>query len=55
MALDSGTISLEKTIAVGGTGAKGHGADTAAVVLPAHSNNFFDFHVLGLLAKPYTL
>lgn len=54
MALDNGIISLEKTIAVGGTGAKGRGADTAVVVLPAHSNNFFDFHVLEFLAKPFT-
>jgi hypothetical protein len=54
MALDSGAIPLEKTIAVGGTGAKGHGADTAAVVLPSYSNTFFDFHILELLAKPYT-
>jgi hypothetical protein len=54
MALDSGEISPGKTIVIGGTGAKGRGADTAAVVLPAYSNNFFDFHILELLAKPYT-
>lgn len=52
MALDGGAIPLEKTIAVGGTGAKGRGADTAVVVLPAHTNNFFDFRVLEIIAKP---
>lgn len=40
MALDGGTIPLDKTIAVGGTGAKGGGADTAIVVLPSHTNIF---------------
>ncbi|WP_440951015.1 pyruvate kinase alpha/beta domain-containing protein [Methanosphaerula subterraneus] len=54
MALDGGGITQEKTIVVGGTGATGRGADTALVVLPAHTNNFFDLHVLELLAKPYT-
>lgn len=54
MALDGGAISLEKTIVVGGTGATGRGADTALVVLPAYTNNFFDFHILEILAKPYT-
>jgi hypothetical protein len=53
MALDGGAIPLDKTIAVGGTGAKGRGADTAAVVLPSHTNNFFDFRVLEIIAKPF--
>ncbi|HEY9207390.1 MAG TPA: hypothetical protein VIO58_15880 [Candidatus Methanoperedens sp.] len=53
MALDGGAIPLDKTIAVGGTGAKGRGADTAVVVLPAHTNNFFDFRVLEIIAKPF--
>jgi len=53
MALDGGAISLDKTIAVGGTGAKGRGADTAVVVLPSHTNNFFDFRVLEIIAKPF--
>ncbi|MBU4221937.1 MAG: hypothetical protein KKA10_09990 [Euryarchaeota archaeon] len=53
MALDGGAIPLGKTIAVGGTGAKGMGADTAVVVLPAHTNNFFDFRVLEIIAKPF--
>lgn len=53
MALDGGAIPIDKTIAVGGTGAKGRGADTAVVVLPAHTNNFFDFRVLEIIAKPF--
>ncbi len=54
MAADSGAIPIEKTIAVGGTSSKtGAGADCAIVVRPSHSNNFFDFRVLEILAKPY--
>jgi uncharacterized protein len=51
MATDSGTIPIEKTIAVGGT--SGRGADCAIVVMPSHCNNFFDFRVLEILAKPF--
>lgn len=53
MAADGGAIPLEKTIAVGGTGAKGRGSDSAIVTLPSHANNFFDFRVLEILAKPF--
>ena len=54
MAADSGAISIEKTIAVGGTSSeKGQGADCAIVVWPSHSNNFFDFRVLEILVKPF--
>ncbi len=54
MAADGGAIPMEKTIAVGGTvSEKGRGADCAIVVWPAHFNNFFDFRVLEVLAKPY--
>ncbi|OGP92539.1 MAG: hypothetical protein A2156_08680 [Deltaproteobacteria bacterium RBG_16_48_10] len=54
MAADSGAIPIEKTIAVGGTWTeKGGGADCAIVALPSHCNNFFDFRVLEILAKPY--
>jgi len=54
MAADSDAISVEKTIAVGGTATQsGRGADCAAVVWPAHSDNFFDFRVLEILAKPF--
>lgn len=54
MAADSGAIPIAKTIAVGGTSSeKGRGADCAIVVWPSHCNNFFDFRVLEILAKPY--
>lgn len=55
MAADSGAIPIEKTIAVGGTTSKkGAGADCAIVVWPSHFNNFFDFRVLEILAKPFS-
>ena len=54
MAADSGAISIDKTIAVGGTSTeRGKGADCAIVVWPSHFNNFFDFRVLEILAKPF--
>jgi len=53
MAADGGAIPIEKTISVGGTSARGGGADCAIVALPAHANNFFDFKVLEILAKPF--
>ena len=53
MAADGGVIPIEKTIAVGGTSSRGRGADCAIVALPAHANNFFDFRVLEILAKPF--
>ena len=54
MAADSGAIPIEKTIAVGGTSSNaGAGADCAIVVWPSHFNNFFDFRVLEILAKPF--
>jgi hypothetical protein len=54
MAADSGAIPIDKTIAVGGTSSeKGKGADCAIVAWPAHFNNFFDFRVLEILAKPF--
>ena len=54
MAADSGAIPIDKTIAVAGTSSsKGGGADSALVVWPSHCNNFFDFRVLEILAKPF--
>ncbi len=54
MAADSGAIPIEKAIAVGGSSTDlGAGADCAIVVWPSHFNNFFDFRVLEILAKPY--
>ncbi len=54
MAADSGSIPIGKSIAVGGTSSdKGRGSDCAIVVWPSHCNNFFDFRVLEILAKPF--
>jgi uncharacterized membrane protein YqiK len=39
----------EEVVAVAGTG---EGADTAAVILPAHSNNFFETKVKEIICKP---
>jgi hypothetical protein len=50
MALDAGLIPFGKEVmAVAGTG---RGADTAAVILPSHSNTFFDTKVKEIIAKP---
>jgi len=52
MASDSGLIPIDKEIiAIGGTG---RGADTAVVMKPAHSNNFFDLNIREIIAKPRT-
>lgn len=50
MALDAGMIPHgEEIVAIGGTGA---GADTAAIIVPAHSNKFFDTKVKEIICKP---
>lgn len=50
MAADAGLIPAgEEIIAIGGTG---RGADTAAVILSANAQDFFDLRVLELLCKP---
>lgn len=50
MALDSGLVPAgEKVVAIGGTG---RGADTALVVVPAHSQNFFETRILEVICKP---
>jgi len=50
MAADAGVIPVDTpVIAVAGTD---RGADTALVICPAHSNNFFDLYVSELIAKP---
>ncbi len=50
MAADAGLIPVDRdVICVAGTG---KGADTAAVVRPAHSSNFFDLRVKVILCKP---
>jgi hypothetical protein len=50
MAADAGLIpSGEEVVAIAGTG---KGADTAAVLLSANAQEFFDLRVLELLCKP---
>jgi hypothetical protein len=50
MAADAGAIPVDRPIiAVAGTS---EGADTALVVQPAHSNNFFDLYAKEIIAKP---
>lgn len=50
MALDAGLIPCgEEIIAIGGSG---KGADTAAIIVPAHSNHFFDTKVKEIICKP---
>jgi len=50
MAADAGVIPVDRpVIAIAGAS---KGADTALVVQPAHSNNFFDLYVREIIAKP---
>ena len=50
MAADAGLLRTdEPVIAIGGTG---HGSDTAVVLTPANSQNFFDVKVHEILCKP---
>ena len=56
MAADSGLVSTdEDVIAIAGTGAEeaGRGADTAVVLCPVNSDNFFDLKVKEILCKPH--
>jgi len=51
MAADSGLVRIDEDIvAVAGTG---HGADTAVVLTPVTSHNFFDLKVKEILCKPH--
>ncbi len=50
MALDAGLIPFgEEIIAIGGTG---RGADTAAVLKPAHAENIFDSKIIEIICRP---
>ena len=50
MAADAGLIPVDRdVICIAGTG---RGADTAVVLRPAHSSNFFDLRVRKVLCKP---
>ena len=52
MALDAGLAPYgERVVAVGGTST---GADTAAIIVPEHSNNVFGLKVEEILCKPRT-
>jgi len=51
MAADTGLVRTdEEVIAIAGTG---HGADTAVVLTPVNSQNFFDLKVKEILCKPH--
>ena len=51
MAADAGLVRTdEDIIAIGGTG---RGADTAVVLRPVNSNDFFDLKVKEILCKPH--
>lgn len=50
MAADAGLVTVgEPCIVIAGSG---RGADTAVVLVPAHAQDFFDLHVMEVLAKP---
>lgn len=50
MALDAGLIPHgQEIVSIGGTG---EGADSALVVVPAHSNQFFDTKIKEIICKP---
>ena len=50
MAADAGLIPTDREVlAIGGTG---KGADTAVVLKAAHMNNFFEFEIREIIAKP---
>jgi len=50
MAADAGLVSVDRDcVAVAGSGG---GADTAVVLKPANSNNFFDLYVREIIVKP---
>ncbi len=53
MAADSGLVRTdEEVIAIAGTGKEGRGADTAIVLSPVNTHDFFDLKVKEILCKP---
>ena len=53
MAADGGLVRTdEDVIAIAGTGGEGRGADTAIVLKPVNSHDFFDLKVKEILCKP---
>jgi len=54
MAADGGLVRTdEDIIAIAGTGGEGRGADTALVLKPVNSHDFFDLKVREILCKPH--
>lgn len=52
VAVDAGLIRTdEDVICIGGTG---RGADTACIIKPANTHNFFDLKVKAIICKPWT-
>lgn len=50
MALDAGLVPFgQEIVAIGGTA---RGADSAIVIVPAHSNHFFDTKIKEIICKP---
>ena len=53
MAADGGLVRTdEEIIAIAGTGSQGRGSDTALVLTPVTSQNFFDLKVKEIICKP---
>lgn len=54
MAADSGLVRTdEEIISIAGTGKEGRGADTAIVLKPVNTHDFFDLRVKEILCKPH--
>ena len=54
MAVDSGLVRTdEDVIAIAGTGGEGRGADTAIVLKPVNTHDFFDLKIKEILCKPH--
>ena len=50
MAADTGKISMKNDIIA--AGGSGHGLDTAWIIKPVHSHQFFDLRLKAIIAKP---
>jgi len=54
MAADSGLVRTdEDVISIAGTGGSGRGSDTAMVLKPVNTHNFFDLKIREILCKPH--
>lgn len=53
MAADGGLVRTdEEVISIAGTGGEGRGADTAIVLTPVNTHDFFDLKIKEILCKP---